>query len=212
MCWNACKSISRFMSAFHLNAIDKIQFWLLNPFFFFFFSLVAVTKFSKNYKVKLVTKALAMPTSTQVTCADGTSLSVFAFKSASASDTNKLSVSLLLEFFQQTDPGLVLTSVRPRASSALGVLCWGISGLQRPVSVGCTTARKQRLSHKKKALLKLPHCLFTLVSRPVCLTYWITTIVGSKKKKFKKNFPCFVLPGQRLGQFRFLASWILDGC
>lgn len=74
------------------------------------------------------------------------------FKSASASQTQTNSPCLYCCNFSstrlQTDPGLMLTAVRPCASSALGVLCWGISGLQRPVSVGCTTARKQRLSHE----------------------------------------------------------------
>lgn len=79
----------------------------------------------------------------------------FAFKSASASQTQANSpcahpfVSASLEFFEQTEPGPALTPVRPCASSALGVLWWGRgggAGLQRSVSAGCTTGRKQPLS------------------------------------------------------------------
>lgn len=201
-----------------------LHWWLgINKIIFSSHSPVILAKCLKNYKIKLVTKAPATPTpAPQVTHANGTSLSEIRFQIRICfTDTNKLHVNVPVCV---CIVGIVWANVCRRnqawywhQSNHVHHQHWEFSGGGYQVCRGLSAlAASQGESSDeviKQALLKLLCCLlFTLVSHFVCLAYQITAIVRNKKTRSKKNFPCFVLPGQRLGQFGFLVSWILDAC
>lgn len=91
---------------------------------------------------------------------------------------------------------------------------WGRAGLQRSVSAGCTTGRTQPLSHQTSA--SEASSLLTIYFGSSFRLFNVSNYnrCWEQINKVQEEFSvfCFVLPGQRLGQFGFLVSWILDGC
>lgn len=109
--------------------------------------------------------------------------------------------------FLQTEPGLGLTPVRPRASSGSSL----VEDIRSGEVCGCTTDREQRLSQKNKpfwsffAAYYLLWLVILFVSRINLLP-----LLGANKQGPRRIF--LVLPWQRLGWYGFLVSWIMDWC